>query len=1020
MNMDQLRDRRKLQPVIRHNVRGEIMVHIRSACISRTVSLLALGIAIATPVAAQDAPQADEAMDGNIIIVTAQKREEAIQDVPIAISAFSAEALDNYKIESGSELLRAVPNVSFSKSNFSMYNFSIRGIGTKAISASSDPAVAVSFNNTPLIRNRLFESELFDMQRVEVLRGPQGTLYGRNATAGVVNLIPALPDNEFGLDTQVEVGNYKTMRASGMINVPITDTLAITSRDGFDYNSFTDRRVNGRELWSSRLSMQWEPSDRLTISAIWQHFEEDDDRSRTGKQLCTRDPGPTEINGIRIPDGTQPGLATPFEENLRGRFSQGCQSASLYDDAAYGTPNGSGLAFIVAGQVVIPIGRPPNDPFPVYAFLPTDPFLDATQSRDLREIATSYDPVFRAKNDVFQGNLTFDISDGLTFVSQTAYARDRYYSSQDYNRFVSGPLFSDTTGLLDQQSGTPISQDFAAPGGIFCDPQLGCSNRLLSADLSRSRNRQWTQEFRLQSAFDGPFNFNLGVNYLDFKTQDDYFVFSNAFTYIAYNLYNRSPPFGATNYNPCPIGTTGSDCVYVDPNPIDSLDEQGHNYFLSRNLVRTKSWAIFGEAYWNVSDKVKVTAGLRWTKDKKITTPVQSQLLLGGGGGTIGTSGGNVSFGYPTDPDVVQKWSEPTGRIVIDWKPDLGFTDQTLIYASASRGYKGGGTNPPRPNLNPRIVQFQPLPATFEPEYVNAFEIGTKNSFDGGRFTLNATAFYYDYEGYQISQIVDRISLNENFDATSWGLELETAWQPSRAFRVDANLGYLKTRLKEGAQSIDVMNRTQGNPDWVLLRPWIQLPSNCIAPRELVENILTNPVTQFGLGIGALQALCGGSKELGTFNPEITDGLDLSQFYGFQYNPITDAPNGGRGFFADLEGNELPNAPRLTFNIGAQYTFFIDDGDWELTLRGDYYRQSKSFARVYNTEYDRLKGWENVNLAVTLERPADELTFQFYVKNVFNKAPITDFFTNSDDTGLSANVFTLDPRILGFSIAKRF
>lgn len=286
------------------------MLHIRPARISRTVSLLALGIAIATPAAAQQGPQAEEATDGNLIIVTAQKREEAIQDVPIAISAFSAEALDNYKIESGSELLRAVPNVNFSKSNFSMYNFSIRGIGTKAISASSDPAVAVSFNNTPLIRNRLFESELFDMQRVEVLRGPQGTLYGRNATAGVVNLIPALPDDMFGLDTKVEVGNYKTMRASGMINVPITDTLAIraagalTSRDGFDYNTFTQRRVNGRQLWSTRLSMQWKPSDRLKINAIWQHFDEDDDRSRTGKQLCTRDPGPAEINGIRIPDGT--------------------------------------------------------------------------------------------------------------------------------------------------------------------------------------------------------------------------------------------------------------------------------------------------------------------------------------------------------------------------------------------------------------------------------------------------------------------------------------------------------------------------------------------------------------------------------------------------------------------------------------------------------------------------------------------------------------------------------------------
>src|SRR3546814_8725480 len=88
---------------------------------------------------------------------------------------------------------------------------------------------------------------------------------------------------------------------------------------------------------------------------------------------------------------------------------------------------------------------------------------------------------------------------------------------------------------------------------------------------------------------------------------------------------------------------------------------------------------------------------------------------------------------------------------------------------------------------------------------------------------------------------------------------------------------------------------------------------------------------------------------------------------------VSGAPNGGRGFFADLGGNELPNSPRLTFNLGAQYTAFIDGGDWELTFRGDYYRQSKSFARVYNTEYDRLKAWDNLNLAVTLARPADDL-----------------------------------------------
>ena len=167
-----------------------------------------------------------------------------------------------------------------------------------------------------------------------------------------------------------------------------------------------------------------------------------------------------------------------------------------------------------------------------------------------------------------------------------------------------------------------------------------------------------------------------------------------------------------------------------------------------------------------------------------------------------------------------------------------------------------------------------------------------------------------------------------------------------------------------------------------------------------------------------LSAMCAGSARYGSFNPNVETNLRYDQFLGFTYDPLTDAPNGGRGFYADLEGNELPNSPRFTFNVGAQYTFFIDD--WNLTFRGDYYRQAKSYARVYNTEYDRLKAWDNANLAVTLERPESQFAMQLYVKNLFNDTPITNTFTNSDDTGLSANIFTLDPRIIGFSVTKRF
>ena len=146
--------------------------------------------------------------------------------------------------------------------------------------------------------------------------------------------------------------------------------------------------------------------------------------------------------------------------------------------------------------------------------------------------------------------------------------------------------------------------------------------------------------------------------------------------------------------------------------------------------------------------------------------------------------------------------------------------------------------------------------------------------------------------------------------------------------------------------------------------------------------------------------------------------LPFCALYGFTYDPLTEAPNGGRGFEADLGGNELPNSPNWTANIGAQYSWFL--GDWDLTLRGDYYRQGESFFRVYNTEYDRLEGWDNLNLSVSLTNEARGLKLQAYVKNVFDDAPIVDAFTNSDDTGLTTNVFTLDPRLFAVRLTKSF
>ena len=130
--------------------------------------------------------------------------------------------------------------------------------------------------------------------------------------------------------------------------------------------------------------------------------------------------------------------------------------------------------------------------------------------------------------------------------------------------------------------------------------------------------------------------------------------------------------------------------------------------------------------------------------------------------------------------------------------------------------------------------------------------------------------------------------------------------------------------------------------------------------------------------------------------------------------------NGGAGIKAQLGGNELPNAPHWTTNVGAQYGRDILDGSWRVTLRGDAYWQSQSWARVYNAVNDKLHGWYNVNVSVRLANEDLGVEAEFYVKNLLDKSPITDAFLNSDDTALTTNVFVLDPRLVGLNVRKTF
>ncbi|HEY4124661.1 MAG TPA: TonB-dependent receptor, partial [Rhizomicrobium sp.] len=265
------------------------------------------------------------------VTVTSSKLGGAdVQSIPIAITALSQEQLTATQTAGGPDLVKQVPNLTFTKTNFSGYSINIRGIGTQAISVTTDPAVAVALNDMPIIRNHFFEQEFFDVGQLEVLRGPQGTLYGRNATAGVVNITTAKPTDQFEAMASGEIGNYQQRRFEGMINIPIVDDrLDIrlagewTKRQGYSYNALTDERIDGRDLWSGRATIGWKPTEQLHAYLMWEHYSENDDRMRSAKQLCKRDNGPSQIDGVAI-DGVGTGYG------LADALSQGCLPASPY------------------------------------------------------------------------------------------------------------------------------------------------------------------------------------------------------------------------------------------------------------------------------------------------------------------------------------------------------------------------------------------------------------------------------------------------------------------------------------------------------------------------------------------------------------------------------------------------------------------------------------------------------------------------------------------------------------------
>jgi iron complex outermembrane receptor protein len=975
----------------------------------------AIALVLATPAAAQvAAPPTEDLTETGIedIVVTAQRQSERLQDVPIAVSAFSAEALEKQQIDNASDLQLTLPNVTFTKTNFTASSFTIRGIGDLCVGASCDSATGIHVNDMPLLSTRLFETEYFDLERVEVLRGPQGTLFGRNATSGVVNFITAKPDlNAFGASGSFEYGNYESYKINGMINVPIGETLGVrlagyyVNRDGYTKNVATGNNIDGRDLYALRGTIRWEPSANTTLDLIGYYFHENDNRSRIQKQLCHRDP--TGVLGClpdRLANETANGNAT-LSALLSSNEFLGVASAST----------GGALARFGLGSI--------------YG---TDPFSNAVNLPSRRTVNIDYEPTYFAEEYHIMGRLQQALGEQLSLTVTGGYTHNQVDSTSDYNLAIENSL-ANNPGLvqLNTLGRTGIGSPFAfldpvrralipngAAGGVCqsaADPNgvgvyggnsVGCYPTSLDFDRSILTNRQFSAEAHIDSKFDGMFNFLLGGIYVDSKTTD------NGYYVTAFGLDYAAGVLGAAN--------TGGAAFFGTP-----------FYRSDTAATRLKSYGIFAEGYFDFTDKLKLTVGVRYNHDEKYararTTFLQDSnaqfAAVPFGSDSLTDALNYAALDYDANTPGIQSFAQDsvtfgrvTGRAVLDYK----ITDDNLVYFSYSRGYKSGGINPP---LSPIFA----VPTTFGPETVDSFEVGSKNSFLNGTLRLNLTGFYYKYKDLQLSRIVARTSVNDNVSAEIYGIEAEAVISPVRSLLVNLGASYLHTKVSDDKFLADPRNPSGGRSDAVIIKD-LQNASNCAVIPNTAGNVvgvntyvgavnsgigLRAPTPVPGTGTTGAYSICSVLASTAANPPAALRALFGVPTGALPFTVL------GSGVEVNLKGNQLPQAPNYKFSAGIQYTARLANG-MSFVPRADLTYTGESYASIFGGDINRMKGYAIINAQIQLNGVDDRWFVRGFVANLTNNSAITGQYVTDQSSGLFTNIFTLEPRRYGVAAGFKF
>ena len=901
------------------------------------------------------------------IVVTVTKKSESTQDLALSITAFSTDDVEARQIVDVQSLSQNIPGFVHSKAIGSGASYAMRGYGSFGVGAATVSSFVTSSNGHSIGNSTLSDIGFFDIDRLEVLKGPQGTLYGRNAVGGVINFVTARPTDEAGGYLKAKLGDFDSREVRAAINLPLSENLrsrlALVSftRDGWVDNLHTGNTVDDRNQLAARLSLDWDMSDSARLELTYETQKGDDARFNIGQIHCDKDP------------------------------LMGCDPFTL---GAMGQPAHKAGSF--TGVYNLLANMQPDANF--------DPYAGALVPTTMDQVNHNRDPKHEQKTEFTTLQYTNEMENG-TFIAKGSYSTRDYYHHQDNEYGVASA--AGLPGSLGSIGLPPLG--FEAT--FYGFSEFVTHDRQYEFAVADGYARQL--ELSYISDYDGAFNFVVG--YYDYyaKSENIYMVQSAALqmmTDMARHPYNAlvfGPTlqgltaagfpglpadlsgYGGTGFftnltlGLAAVGAAGLPTLlpqlaagpkYTLPNIMQGFFQDSHN--------KTASEAIFGELYFDLSEATELTIGFRYDEFSNFDSQF-SALGDNGGGARIFRENAPATMTGP-NPEYIRypgimlpnSSDKVSGKIALQHY----INDDAMVYASYTTAGKAGGSNP---NETATIDPYKP-------EEVAYFEVGTKGMWMGGRLLANLSYFNGEHSDMIVSAITDASSRNVNFDAVNEGFEGELSYLLTPTIRVDFNFLEVTAEVDGVAMLVDPLNINGGT---------MRVPSPVTG--NMVDPV---PGTQ------------------GLMNVGWTDAGPIFKFAGYScnspfFNPLASVMC-TNAMPQDVGGNTLPGAPGTSYNLAVTKTLFASSGVYDFRIQHSYMGERE--ADIYNSPHLQVPESEFTDLNVTYNPFDGDWYVGFWVKNLEDDRSMQGIYKASNLQGGSKFVNYNNPRTMGISFGIEF